>query len=164
MKPKIIFLDFDGVINNSANGTRWDRYEPQIDNCNIRPLNRIILETEAQIVISSTWRQYIHNGYMNEWGMYILLRSHGLTSSAKILGTTRASKFSECGPRSHQIRDWLKENEHGRFVILDDWWHAGEGFPDNFIQTNETTGLTELDADRAIEILGKAIDEQAEVA
>jgi hypothetical protein len=56
---KIIFLDFDGVLNNPgcyeiASGS----HTPPDQSC-VDALNRIISETGASIVVSSSWRRNV---------------------------------------------------------------------------------------------------------
>lgn len=49
---RILFLDIDGVLNNSAQFTGINN----LDDDNVAQLNRIIAATDCQIVISSDWR------------------------------------------------------------------------------------------------------------
>ena len=63
---KIIFLDIDGVLNNTALGTKdkeiWKLFNDidtdggRLSSINIKNLNDITDQTGADIVISSTWR------------------------------------------------------------------------------------------------------------
>ncbi|MCK9575701.1 MAG: HAD domain-containing protein [Candidatus Pacearchaeota archaeon] len=60
---KVIFLDFDGVLNNqlmytggSLNPTRGGKWGIVFDNNTIRELERIVKQTGAYIVVSSSWR------------------------------------------------------------------------------------------------------------
>ena len=145
---KIIFLDIDGVLNSTSQQT------PAIGNeflprC-VTELNRIIALTDAKIVLSSNWRYLIHNGYMDLTGFSILLRSHNVRG--ELVGFTRESEGDE--PRWSQIRDWFRANSpvgtDYNYCILDDDPGAFGGRPG--VQTNGN-GLTEADADLAIEIL-----------
>lgn len=59
---RIVFLDIDGVLNHSATrGAMWSEDEPLpipiAPECMAR-LNRLIAETGAKIVISSSWRLF----------------------------------------------------------------------------------------------------------
>lgn len=144
---KVIFLDIDGVLNSTSQQT------PAIGNeflprC-VRELNRIIALTDAKIVLSSNWRYLIHNGHMDLDGFGVLLRSHNIRG--ELIGFTRESEDGE--HRWTQIRDWLRANVSGtdcRYCIIDDDPYAFGGRPG--VQTNGN-GLTESDADLAIEIL-----------
>jgi predicted mannosyl-3-phosphoglycerate phosphatase (HAD superfamily) len=71
-KVKVIFLDIDGVLCNhesisagykTRTAPEQDPYGPHVD-C-VAALNRIIKETGAKIVVSSTWR---HAGAANMRG------------------------------------------------------------------------------------------------
>jgi hypothetical protein len=156
---KIIFLDIDGVVNGFTKG--WDAWSPQIWNVLIRRLNEIIVATGAKIVLSSSWRQYIHNGYMTELGFWKMLCTHGLTSTSELIGVTRQSKMSEDSItdfRGRQIADWIADHkgEIESFVILDDM--TINGFPDNFVKTHSDHGLSDADVEKAIKILGREKD------
>ena len=54
---KIVFLDFDGVLNSEQSvrelGTRY-RFAPN----NVAALNEVLRQTDAFLVISSSWREY----------------------------------------------------------------------------------------------------------
>lgn len=65
---KIIFLDFDGVLNTEYNqnllmyhGKSWkDKYGAFFDPETVAELKRIVEETNADIVIESSWK--LHHG------------------------------------------------------------------------------------------------------
>lgn len=149
---KIIFLDIDGVLNAmSVPRLRQpgDDYSPHILPDCVRAFNKIIKATDAKIVISSTWRGWFHNGHMDHFGFQRLLKTHGIRG--ELLGFTRESEGGE--PRWTQIRDWLRTGVCGtdyRYCIIDDDPGAFGGRPG--VQTNGN-GLTEADADLAVEIL-----------
>lgn len=144
----LIMLDLDGVINDHEQlpsgycGSRRD--------C-VDQLNRILRETDAEIVISSAWRYMIPYA-MGLRGFTYLLQTHGVDCHDRIIGVTCRDEDLE--PRGLQIRHWL--NEHGgdrRYVVLDD---LDEGITEAghpFVQTDGTRGLTAMDADQAIAIL-----------
>ena len=57
---KIIFLDFDGVLNppnDVIRGTSYDFTETKFGPKAVINLNKILSETGAYIVVSSTWRK-----------------------------------------------------------------------------------------------------------
>jgi hypothetical protein len=115
-------------------------------------LNRILIECDANIVVSSAWRYMVSGGSMTETGFEYLLRTHRIACTTRIEGFTPTDE--EIEGRGRQIRAWLNEHGDGRpYVVLDD---MDEGITENglkFVQTNGSTGLTEADADRAIAIL-----------
>lgn len=188
---KVIFLDIDGVLNSEL----WykNRYDKIIDSeiqykyptyefdphC-IYQLNRIILETEAKVVVSSTWR--IGKRVID---LQNLLESVGFVG--EIIDTTPSffargidndeNKISYTVPRGCEIDWWL--NNVGKFrrinwsklkqlelleksaiknyIILDDDSDMLYKQREHFIQTNEYDGLTEKIADRCIEVLNTHI-------
>src|SRR6476660_2234107 len=104
----VIFLDIDGPLAPfpRAFNPPTERLAEIWPECVVN-LNKIIAATNADIVLSSSWRYLIFNGSFNHNGFSKLLRSHGV-KGAKFLGTTRRDEGDE--PRFAQIADWLKEN------------------------------------------------------
>lgn len=166
-KEKIIFLDIDGVLNHESYYERegWqqelaDKYgwpQSDIDTESVKVLNRIIEETGAKVVISSTWRK----GHPPE-EMQKILEMRGFTG--EVIGATGIAR-QEWAVRGNEIRAWQIENadlipnRYGRhfsnYVIFDDdtdmlFWQK-----DNFIITTNKYGLTEELGDQAIEILNE---------
>lgn len=147
----ILFLDIDGVLND------WERswrnipdYNPEIVPRCVQALNKIIRATEAKLVLSSSWRGWIVNGSMTLGGFEKLLHTHGVR--ARLIGHTRLNGDEY---RWQEIAAWLKENKGkwNRYCILDDDADAFGGRPG--VQTAGGAGLTEADADAAIEILSQ---------
>lgn len=164
---KIIFLDIDGVLN---------AHEPlcplamcgKIHPDKMQLLNHILLKTGAKIVLSSAWRYIVHRGECNLTGINWLFRSHGLPVGA-IIDITREDTMVEreywdgsqswpvTNERGQQITDWLALNiddiDRDTYVCIDDLdlGITAAGHP--FVQTDGKVGLTEQDAQRAIEIL-----------
>jgi hypothetical protein len=115
---KVIFLDFDGVLNSEASF----RYEARQKKQNIPDtLSAVccsnlqyILEQDSDIklVISSTWRK-LHT--LQE--LQNILGRYGV-SGARVIGKTPIT-FS--GNRAHEINMWLEDNPNLTLgVILDD--------------------------------------------
>lgn len=149
---KLIFLDIDGVLNDHA--TFENGYCGIKAECVAR-LNRILLETGANLVISSAWRYLIISRSMTREGFQNLLLSHGVNCYKKIRGTTQPDMGAIT--RGQQILAWLICNGFaGTYVVLDDLDDAGiaeEGLP--FVRTDGKVGLTDADADKAIAILNR---------
>ncbi len=166
---KVLFLDIDGVLN----AHEWD---DEAKSCHIRRecvkhLNRVIVATNCKIVLSSAWRYIVLGGSMTWTGFEYMLRTHGLIGEADrrvIVGHTRADDPSVIDPanlppdeRARQIKDWLAwRNEYSpvvsAFAAVDDLdlGFAAHGIP--FVQTDGTRGLTGADAERLIDLLGRA--------
>jgi hypothetical protein len=159
---KIIFLDIDGVLNHERfYKERFEkRYEEgaiahpysEIDPECITNLNKLIEETGAKVVISSTWR---HSGL--EYCLDVL-KFHGFEGD--IIGVTPDLRHDDC-LRGNEILKWIKNNKHlvgdyynfTEYVILDDdsdmlYWQRN-----NFLLIDRFVGLTRGDIFRAKKIL-----------
>lgn len=149
---KLIFLDLDGVLNNR---TTMDRVtvDPEnpfdiIDPVNVKALNRITDATGAWIVVSSTWRFR----YPARSIMQIVLSSKGVTGLVE--GTTpRLPGFPTRGDEIQAWRNAHPDWKDVQFIVIDDNSDISP-FEDRFIKTDPEFGLTETDADKAIELLG----------
>lgn len=166
---KIIFLDIDGVLNHERfYKERFEkRYDEgaiaypysEIDPECVKILNQLIKDTDAKVVISSTWR---HSG-LN----YCLdvLKFHGFEGD--IIDITPDLKDGNY-LRGNEILKWIKDNEQlvgpyynfTEYVILDDdsdmlYWQRN-----NFLLIDRFVGLTMGDVFRAKKILngGKIIN------
>jgi hypothetical protein len=152
---RIIFLDFDGPIiplasHEAARGLMEKAWPP----C-IAVLNRITDATGAKIVLSTSWRWPSQKGPQADE----LLRRWGATG--EIIGSTPIlesawkpeNKLWIGVPRGREIQAWLDEHtDVDSFVIIDDDGDM-EHLCSRLIQTPFEIGLTEADADRAIEML-----------
>ena len=144
---RVIFLDVDGVLNNGSwamemydKGIRTYRddilYEPALER-----LKRIVDATDAQIVVSSSWRQ-IPTAYkhLQEW-----LEMYGM----KVADITPYVG----GCRGDDITAWFNRNPgEGSYVILDDEDDM-DGHMDHLVQTDFDVGLIDEDCERAISLL-----------
>ena len=140
---KIIFLDFDGVLNFSGFLEERENIHA-IDPVCVHRLNRIIDATDAQVVVSSTWRIFFNNQQLRE-----ILRDAGF--KGQLIDTT----IDLGGHRGDEIRHWL--NNHlgvTSFVILDDNDDGiSDHFKDQWVETSFVTGLLKVHVEKAINIL-----------
>jgi hypothetical protein len=147
---KIIFLDFDGVLNShkwmEANQHLFDAQQifmhSDVDREAVARVDRICKETGAKVVVSSTWRLFNTVERLQE-----ILKNHGFTG--EVIGRTAHLG----GKRGGEIGKWL--NEHGpveSFVILDDDGDMVH-LMDRLIQTSFDLGLQDKHADIAIAML-----------
>lgn len=150
---KIIFLDFDGVLNYTefldnlphrsfaeAQSIEW--WTECLDPSRVQLVNEIIEKTGAQIVVSSSWR----HGHQ-PIGLQAFLEHVGF--AYKIIDVTPRG----WGDRRDEILQWLQKNGADRFVILDDDDDAS--ITGHFVQTSIKTGLTPEHVKAAIEILNR---------
>lgn len=142
---KIIFLDFDGVITVppkwylNANKIKW--------------VKKIVDETDAKIVVSSSWRMDSVEETIdkmigrpkrcprNKMLYWLIDNLYDVTHTYR-------------GLRGEEIKDWLNEHQDvENYVIIDD----DDDFLDeqlyHFVQTNYEDGITEVEAIRAIKVL-----------
>lgn len=188
---KVIFLDIDGVLNSQdwyvyrRDNIPMDSVQGQypfyeFDPRAVERLNRIIAETGAKIVVSSSWR----SGESVE-SLQKLLDSVGV--KGEVVGLTPHLWCKRPYPDSDGYRvprgceiDWWLDN-HGEFqrinwskeeqikylqlskvknyIILDDDSDMLYGQREHFIRTGHDTGLTDELADLAINILNKDLTE-----
>jgi histidinol phosphatase-like enzyme len=147
IKMKILFLDFDGVLNSEKYFEEWILLNPdrrgslinQLDPKKVDLLNRIINATGANVVISSTWR-ILHS--MEE--LKDILISFGFKYPQNIIDETPQT-FS--GYRGREINLWLTYSNESdesvdQFVIVDDNSDM-EPHMNNLVQTTWKDGMQE---------------------
>jgi hypothetical protein len=158
---RIIFLDFDGVLNTIAYlmrmGERWTSRTPEahaLDPELVGRLNAIVDATGALVVVSSSWR---HGRTVPQ--LQDLLSARGFKGT--VLDTTPRSvpclnELSRrmCGDRGDEIRAWLNGRHYviAGYVVLDDSGDM-DAVRDHFVQTATNEGLTDDHVSRAITIL-----------
>lgn len=146
---KILFLDFDGVITTPE--SRW-----KIDESKVKLVNRIVSETGAKIVVSSSWKvgyrivdnfkEEINRRYPNaEWIKPLVDNIYGITDS---MGSWRGD----------EIHRWLEDKDVESYVIIDDDSDFRDDQLFNFVQTDTYEGITEREVKLCINILnGKKV-------
>ena len=161
---KIIFLDFDGVLNTEHyqgllryQGEPWqDEHGAFFDPNAVKQLRRIIDATGADIVIESSWKYLGLNAMKELWKVRNLPgRVIDITPSSvsdeyllKNLDTT----MIHC--KGMEIASWLSEQaEDIRYAIIDDEYVILDSQLPHFILTNPYEGITEEQTNRAISIL-----------
>jgi len=163
----VIFLDIDGCINtyqsNKLPGKYIESvflnspiYVNELDKKCIENFNKIIFHTNANIVISSTWRiEFVENGCFNLLIDY--LHSQGLkgkiVSYTPIMDNKIANSFLfQTKTRAEEIKQYIQDHQTENYVVIDDDTTCIDYSP-NWIQTYFEDGLTEELANKAIEIL-----------
>lgn len=160
---KIIFLDVDGVLNSmqtcymyhrlyKGNGLGGffndDNEAPTRENVLwsqdlVDNLKRIVEETGAKIVISSTWR-ITHRW----WNFPRMFAVYGWLDAPVIGATDRGGPI-----RGFEIQRYLEHSGVTEYVILDDSTDMLDSQKAHFVNTDLEVGLTSQDADKAIAIL-----------
>jgi hypothetical protein len=139
---KVIFLDIDGVLNNS---TLLYHYGSEfIDGDMTELLFEIVRSTGARVVLSSSWRLYKSSKKLVEDALGV----YGI----EILDVTpHMPRMRRC----REISRWLKSNAGvEEYAILDDDPDAGPGMEDNFFMTDSEKGLDMKIAKAVIKHLG----------
>lgn len=122
MKNNIIFLDIDGVLNGMSGSTNKGRFCGMDDEKIIR-LKSIVDYMNADIVLSSTWKDFWQNKdarkTLTKYGFYLDLKlaQHGLEIEDK-------TGDISCMRRAEEIREWLISHpEIKNYLILDDEYY-----------------------------------------
>ena len=164
---KVIFLDFDGVINgslptpNASFGEGWPL--SHIEESLVEKINRIVETVEARdaeqgiktkIVISSSWRIRFSLNELRD-----MLQTKGLRADViDVTPRIHPTRFSERIPRGREIQSWLNGCQAdcyysvAKFVILDDIPDMGQ-LMSHLIETDDRIGITDSDVEKAIQML-----------
>ena len=157
---KVIFLDIDGVLNSAAYQAEWGGDPPSnVDETRLPLLCRILEETGAVIVLSTSWRLYwspdpaLCAPEWRETGE--VLTRYGIP----ILDRTPAYNGNN---RDREIRDWLAAHagEVESFAILDDIPFGWGDLSDRLVRTDmrKGRGLMESHVQKAIALLQTPIE------
>ena len=162
---KVIFLDIDGVLNTKWWYTQMDKNTPKdkygyaFDPIAVANLKKILDETGADIVISSSWKCMGLSQLEEMW------EERGLPG--KIIGITPNSVSDELllnadidnmelfHIRGTEIREWLMKNSKsvGNYAILDDMDNMLPEQQAHFVWIDPDIGITDGNAVQAIMIL-----------
>ncbi len=151
---RVLFLDFDGVLNSRSwferniqaiqeSTTLLQRGEQELDPELVRRVSDLVVETNARVVISSTWRRLHSLEAINT-----MLVAAGWQAPPAISTTPRTQE----GFRGHEVNLWLAEHpEVTRHVILDD---DSDFLPEQpLVRTDHRDGIQPTGVQRAREIL-----------
>jgi hypothetical protein len=146
---KVIFLDFDGVLNSytylftseeDGNNDDSDGLDPRA----VARVNAIVERTGAVVCLSTAWR-LLHP--MDDLKRF--LRQRGF--SGRVVGST--PDFSErYAARGEEVRAWLDKHAVESFVVLDDL-REFERMRDRHVWTDGREGLLDEHIDLAVRIL-----------
>ena len=153
----VVFLDIDGVLNEEKSRSRCCGYLG-IDDKKVKKLAKIVEETNAKIVLISTWKDDWQKSDKTRQGMmanYLdrKLKKKGLAVLDK---TKSIDKNGFHFSRGEGILQYLSDNKVEKYVILDDYQFDYDscGLTDFFIKTDTYNGgLTEELSIKAIKLL-----------
>ena len=134
---KVIFLDIDGVLNTNS--------DKEISTDKLKLLSELVSKTGADVVLSSSWRNWWNNPKTNIPGSFIAKwKKQFLDNNLSITLTTEL----EC-PKNLSIEKFIIRHDVKCFIVLDD-----EPIDiSNLVQTNGDVGLTQSDCQRAAHLL-----------
>jgi len=154
---KVIFLDIDGVLNSFDNmhamhaisyhnGPDFrDKHGQFFDERCVRWLRLIIKETDAKIVISSTWRMSGLKVMKEMWEERNL--------PGEVIDITPDAINAMDDSRGREIQMWLDKNAVDSFCIIDD---DSDMLPEQmkcFVKLNSFIGLHRESANEVVSIL-----------
>ncbi len=150
MSKKILFLDFDDVLNTAETLARGELFEM----ANIDVLNAVVDRTDTAIVVTSMWRLGATLDELED-----LLIDAGVHASGRVIGSTPCLAD---GPRGAEISAWLHQSSMptSRFAILD---NLDMGELNNYlIQTDPQCGLVRNQVEAIVSLLnGQAVQDSA---
>ena len=164
---KVIFLDIDGVLNTKWWYTQMDRNTPKdqygyaFDPKAVDYLKRIVEETGADIVISSSWKSFGLSELEEMWtnrglpGKLIGITPNSLSDD--MLLDVDIDKIELFHIRGEEIKEWLTKygKQVSHYAIIDDMDNMLPEQQPHFVHTNPEVGITVDDAEKAIGILKK---------
>ena len=177
---KVLFLDFDGVLNSCRYmRENWRRFEGSvlhrvsdaIDRAAVARLNQVVERTGAKVVISSSWRKSVTLSSLRR-----LLRVTGFCG--EVIGSTPIMKRDQidvlvtfgAGPlasveerrtlrhvdRGHEIQRWLTEHpEVTRIAIVDDDTDMANLY-DRLVLTDCEDGLQDEHVEALVALLSES--------
>jgi HAD domain in Swiss Army Knife RNA repair proteins len=138
---KVIFLDVDGVLNTPKFVYR--NGGTAIDDILVDIVVNIVKSTNAEIVLSSSWR-------IDENDKRIVFETFK-QRNIEIIDCTPWISQNRWVERNEEIRAWLDKNEVDKFAIIDDTPDAN--IPGCFFRTDENFGITVKIAEQVVQHL-----------
>lgn len=159
---KIIFLDFDGVLQIDKHTNPWrgnaklsegyndrDKYGLLFDFECTKRLQQLIEETGAEVVISSSWRYAGLDVMLDMWKERLL--------PGKMLDIISIDDSLPEISRGAYIQEWLNLHPCDAYVIIDDVDDMLDAQQNNLVLTNYKSGFQKDELAAAILILNKGL-------
>lgn len=171
-EARLLFLDFDGVLNHADHfvalkAAGRDKSEEPLDPSCVARLSRLVEESGAYVVVSSSFRIGRSVSDLRE----ILVRG-GFAHGERVIGKTpqHRSGGNGLGGRGTEVAAWLRAlpRRNERYVAVDDHDDMDEGLGhgpappdgappldrvrDHLVLTASSVGLTDRDVERALRI------------
>ena len=146
---KVLFLDFDGVLNSQDYRDRYGSMGAGIDKSKMPLLKKLVDTTDAKIVLITSLREYWDKNpdKCDYFGKVIneTFAEYGLEIYDK-------TPVSDSGKREDEILDWIVNNPGIKnYVAIDDGALFAKFLVGHFVQPKD--GLEEEHVEKAIEIL-----------
>jgi HAD domain in Swiss Army Knife RNA repair proteins len=145
-----LFLDVDGVLNNNQWWYLHGRRQPGIDQYNASCLQDILDRTGCNLIITSSWSRFYHDGDMTLQGFQKLLWTHTIwVDPGKLYFLDRVRNGDQ--ERAEGILA-KQEQLKGKFAVVDDK-DLSSYFENFFFKTDSDKGLQPKQAERIIKFL-----------
>ncbi len=142
---KVIFLDFDGVLNSAKyRESVKDCHRDFINEFNLERLADFVRQTNAEIVLTTSWRRFWNEGEKQEHP--IGERINELFSKYGMKIHSKTEDFNN--NRNLEVSDWLARHDNvENYVIFDNfdffWSKTNRA---HFVKTNDSRdGLSPCD-------------------
>lgn len=146
-RMKVLFLDIDGVLNSLSSVLALGNPNEHLDPVCVALVARLLKETDAKVVVSSSWRI----GRTVETLKHELDRIGAHKIADRIIGRT-GDGYN--GHRGRQIKEWIELNApECSYVILDDDSDMLPAQRPYFVKTNFDEGFRASHYKRAMAIL-----------
>ena len=150
---KILFLDFDGVLNNAEHRSTYGNIGAGIDRTKLALVKKLIDATDAKIVLTTSLKTYwnkdpdkcdyygqVINDEFSKFGLQIYDKTPVLENEK----------------REDEIFQWFVDNSATKnYVAIDDGFLTSGFLMGHFVRTSDKEGLEEEHIEKAIEILNK---------
>lgn len=148
MTRPVLFLDIDGVLNSAlyfaAQPAGHDIVD--VDPRAVRRVQRIVAQTGAMVVLSSTWRK------SSELRRILQERGVPFDDTTPIITGPNGGTYAS---RGEEIATWLAMHpEVETFAILDDDADAGDAGPEHFVRTYWRQGMYGKHENAVLRLLG----------
>jgi hypothetical protein len=166
MTRKQLFLDVDGVLHpfHGAHARESDVTIFHRDCMN--RLKRIVEETDCEIVLSSSWRNFLNTRNI----LHANLAEYGMTYRTWIEPDSFHSNLSPSAAKYTKIMSFVQVHHPEEWIVLDDEDLIALGsvdptslmaqlFMSRFVQTDPRKGLSDTDVEKAIHTLNNMNDD-----
>jgi hypothetical protein len=147
---KVIFLDFDGVLNSAAFLLGKPGTKDELDPAAVARLNALVERSGAVVVVTSTWRFGRPRADLQRILDKVGFSGHVLDRTPEVA----SSGLVDPGwTRSQEIKAWLGKNPSvERYVVLDDL--LLEEFAHVQVKTEFEDGLSDGHVEMALGFIG----------